>query len=167
MKKLKLPKIGAAFEGGFFAGRFFIGDQTYALVVAPKAKGEVKPIHWNESMAMVAGATSHCDGLANTQAMAKAGSDLAKKITGLKIGKASDWYLPSRLELLLAYSELRNVKAFRLGGKQAFDSTWCWSSTQHAESADYAWGQYFGNGYQGIWFKDFNYRARAVRRIKI
>lgn len=167
MKKLKLPKPGTKFGGGFFAGRFFIGDQAYALVVAPKAKGEVEPMRWNESMAMVAGATSHCDGLANTQAMAKAGSDLAKKITGLKIGKASDWYLPSRLELLLAYSELRNVKAFAAGGKQAFERAWYWSSTQHAEYAESAWSQFFGYGGQDGWHKDHYTRARAVRRIKI
>lgn len=167
MKKLKLPKIGAAFAGGFFAGRFFIGADAYALIVAPKAIGEIAPMRWNGSLKSVAGATSYCDGLANTKAMAKAGSELAKKVLALRIDGFDDWHLPSRLQMLLAHHELAGAKAFAPGKKEAFEHSWYWSSTQHAEHADYAWGQGFGYGSQDYYHKDVEFRARAVRRIKL
>lgn len=168
MTKTKCPtKPGTAFAGGFYAGRFWIGDQAYALIVSPKESGEIDPMPWNESSAMVKGATSYCDGLANTKAMVRAGSKLAKQITGLRIGKFEDWYLPSRLESLLAYHELSTVKEFMEGGKQAFNREWYWTSTQRAAHADSAWFQLFGYGSQSYWLKGHNDRARAVRRIKI
>lgn len=36
-----------------------------------------------------------------------------------------------------------------------------------APSKFYAWGQYFGYGYQSFWYKDDYYRARAVRTIRL
>jgi oxaloacetate decarboxylase alpha subunit len=40
-KALKIPTlIGAAFGGGFYAGRFFDDGVAYALIVAPKTDGE-------------------------------------------------------------------------------------------------------------------------------
>ncbi len=167
MKTPKLPKPGAKFEGGFFAGRFFIGDQPHALIVAPKAEGQIAPMPWNASLKNVSGATSYCDGLANTRAMAKAGSELAKKMRALRIGGFEDWHLPSRLQLLLAYHELATVKAFAEGAKEAFDRAWHWSSTQPAEYAGYAWGQGFGSGDQFYGHESFEWRARAVRTIKL
>ncbi len=168
MTKPKIPtKPGTAFGGGYYAGRFFIDGQAYALIVSPKASGTIDPMPWNESTAHVAGATSYNDGAANTAAMVKAGSALAKKITGLRIGKFTDWYLPSRLELLLAHHELGTAGTFKPGGKQAFNSEWYWSSTQRAAYPGYAWMQTFGYGYQGISRKSDGCRARAVRRIKI
>lgn len=57
--------------------------------------------------------------------------------------------------------------AFRKGGAEAFDSVWYWTSTQYASGSDFAWGQYFGNGYQYGILKATSYRARAVRRIAL
>ena len=59
------------------------------------------------------------------------------------------------------------VKAFRVGGAQAFDDVWYWSSTQHAATSGYAWCQHFDDGGQNHWCKAYGFRARAVRRIKI
>ena len=168
MAKPKIPtKPGTAFGGGYYAGRFFVGTQAYALIVSSKAAGTIDPMPWNESTANVAGAASYNDGLANTITMVKAGSALAKKITGLRIGKLKDWYLPSLLELLIAHHALGRVKAFQLGGKQAFDIAWYWSSTQLAAGSDYAWLQLFDDGCQDFGLKSGDYCARAVRRIKI
>lgn len=168
MTKPKIPtKPGTAFGGGYYAGRFFIGAQAHALIVSPRAAGTIDPMPWAESTTNVAGAASSNDGLANTAAMVKAGSALAKKITGLRIGKFTDWYLPSRLELLIAHHELASTKAFKPGGEQAFDAAWYWSSTQHAADSDYAWMQGFGDGSQVSNHESFDDRARAVRRIKI
>lgn len=56
---------------------------------------------------------------------------------------------------------------FKDGGEQAFDSTWYWTSTQHASSSNYAWVQDFYGGGQGNTSKDYGFRARAVRRLPI
>ena len=168
MKKMKIPtKPGTAFGGGFYAGRFFIGTQPYALIVAPKDEGQIEPMPWNSSLKNVTGATSYCDGMANTMAMAKAGSALAKQVLKLRIGGFKDWHLPSRLQLLIAYHELATAKAFAPEAKEAFDCAWYWSSTQHAEDAGYAWLQGFSDGYQFSNHKVNKWRARAVRTIKL
>jgi len=168
MKNQKIPtKPGTAFGGGFYAGRFYIGADAYALIVAPKAEGQIEPMPWNKSLKLVTGATSYCDGMANTMAMAKAGSALAKQVLKLRIGGFKDWHLPSRLQLLIAYHELATAKAFAPEAKEAFDRASYWSSTQHAEDADSAWVQYFDYGYQGYGLKGIEWRARAVRTIKL
>jgi hypothetical protein len=58
-----------------------------------------------------------------------------------------------------------SVAAFQQGGAEAFEAAWYWSSTQY--SADGAWGQYFGYGYQYDGGKSFKARARAVRLIQL
>ena len=59
------------------------------------------------------------------------------------------------------------VQAFAAGGEQAFEEAWYWTSTQHAAFGDFAWSQYFSNGYQSICGKSAGLRARAVRRFVI
>jgi hypothetical protein len=60
------------------------------------------------------------------------------------------------------------VEDFRENGPQAFtEEGFYWTSTQHANGSDYAWMQYFGDGYQGYGDKDDTRRARAVRKIKV
>jgi hypothetical protein len=56
---------------------------------------------------------------------------------------------------------------FRAGGTEAFADEIYWSSTQHASTSGYAWGQDFDYGYQDGWLKDCHVRARAVRRLAI
>lgn len=106
--KTKIPTTpGAAFGGGFYAGRIHIDGEEYAIIVAPKTEGQHEDTQWNESRDSVKGALSYYDGLANTKAMAKAGSKLAKWAQGLKIGGNSDWYLPSQDELEICYRYLK------------------------------------------------------------
>ncbi len=59
------------------------------------------------------------------------------------------------------------AEAFRLGGPEAFDEAWYWSSTQHAANSGGAWNQHFVDGGQGNHYKSFEARARAVRRLVI
>lgn len=154
-----LTNPGTTFGGGIYAGRFFIGGQAYALVLAPKGEGELDKTPWNSAMKRITGAESYCDGLANTEAMVKAGSALAKWTRGLTIGGHADWYVPSRLELFVAYGEL--------GAGKHVERAWHWSSTQYAGLAAYAWYQSFDFGFQHLSHKGHQGRARAVRRIKI
>lgn len=59
------------------------------------------------------------------------------------------------------------AEAFQSGADEAFDSTWYWSSTQHAAYSDFAWCQNFNNGYQNDNTTDTKLRARVVRRLPI
>ena len=160
-------KIGEPFSGGFYAGRFYDAGTAYALIVAPKSGGELESTHWNESETLVKGALSCSNGLANTAAMAKAGSELAKWAQALEIGGFSDWHLPSRLESLLMFGELRSLEAFAPGEEDGIARDWYWTSTQYAGEPSYAWYQGFNTGYQGNGLKDDSLRARAVRRFAI
>lgn len=149
---------GAPFAGGIYAGRFFVGAQAHALIIAPADVGELGKTAWG-GLKMVAGAASYNDGLANTQAMAAAGIKLAKWARALRIGDFDDWYLPSRLELLVAFGELQSTDGFA--------KDWYWSSTQYASNDGYAWCQRFNDGYQYGTHKDTKLRARAVRRLAL
>ena len=65
--------------------------------------------------------------------------------------------LPTRREQSLLFANL----------KEQFEDRWYWSGTQHASASDYAWSQYFGNGYQYDFHEGDELRARAVRRSVI
>ncbi|MQA39007.1 Lcl domain-containing protein [Rugamonas aquatica] len=56
---------------------------------------------------------------------------------------------------------------FRTGGVDALAAAWYWSSTQHASSPSYAWGQGFYVGVQGYDHKSYGGRVRVVRRLPI
>ena len=192
--KLKTMIPGTMFEGDIFLGRILVEGVAYAIFQPPKVLSEHAPAIWNESLKSVKGALSWCDGLANTKAMAKAGSKLAQWALDGKL------YLPSLDEQELQYrimkpSAMKNscyarsginlsaqppthpytpgfpkqtkLKAFREGGPEAFERAWYWNSTQHAADPGCAWVQLFGDGDQSYGLKSFGCRARAVRRIKI
>lgn len=148
--------IGAPFAGGLFAGRFFLGNQPYALVLSPK-DSEIEIAQWGPVKKKIVGALSYADGRQNTNAMAVAGSKLAKDLLALRIGDHYDWYLPSRLEALQLFGELPSE----------LERDWYWTSTQCAGVGEYAWIQNFYSGDQDDHLKDIHCRARAVRRVPI
>jgi uncharacterized repeat protein (TIGR02543 family) len=78
----------------------------------------------------------------------------ARLCTSYDGGGYDDWFLPSRDELNLMYE---NLKLFVIGG---FADEGYWSSSEY--SADEAWFQYFGNGFQSGGDK-YNFWVRAVR----
>lgn len=77
--------------------------------------------------------------------------------TSLEQHGYSDYSLPTRAEQALQFANVPEM----------LKKEWYWSSEQHAEYADYAWFQGFGNGTQGNGLKDDELRARAVRRLTI
>src|SRR5438105_1674422 len=103
MNKDSLPILGAPLRGGFYAGCLQIAGELHALIVAPKAQGDLDRAAWQAKATDVAGATSFCDGAANTAAMVAAECPLAIAAANLAIGDFTDWYLPSRDELELLY----------------------------------------------------------------
>lgn len=107
-----LPDVGDAYEGGFFAG--FIshtadGVATHGLIVAPSASGYngQNTLQWKTANTSTVGTTSPFDGAANSAAMNNASHPAAQYCEGLSIGGYSDWYLPARYELDIAYENLK------------------------------------------------------------
>ena len=112
--------IGEAWGGGYFAGYISHtadGNPTHALIVAPRATGSTGTgytlttnLAWKTAATATSGTTSTFDGAANTAAMVTAGiSDhpAAQFCVGLSIGGFTDWYLPARWELDIAYFNLK------------------------------------------------------------
>jgi hypothetical protein len=112
-----LPAIGAAYEGGFFAGTISHtanGVATHALIVAPAATGATGTGYtlttmkqWKTSNTTTAGTTSDFNGSANSANMNDANHPAAQFCETLSIGGYTDWYLPARYELDIAYENLK------------------------------------------------------------
>lgn len=122
--------IGEPFGGGYFAGYISHtanGVPTHALIVAPRATGATGSgytlttnLQWKTANTATAGTTSAFDGAANTAAMVTAGiadHPAANFCVGLSIGGFTDWYLPARYELDIAYFNLKP-------GTGANDANW-------------------------------------------
>jgi hypothetical protein len=131
--KQKFPAvIGEPFGGGFFAGYISHtadGNPTHALIVAPRATGATgsgytlttNPKWADETVDVPAhdtliGASSDFDGKANTDLMMSLIADstysagafpAAQFCADLSIGGFTDWYLPARFELDIAYFNLK------------------------------------------------------------
>jgi hypothetical protein len=112
--------IGEPFGGGYFAGYISHtadGNPTHALIVAPRATGATGTgytlttnLAWKTAQTTTAGTTSDFDGAANTAAMVTAGiadHPAANFCKNLSIGGFTDWYLPARDELDIAYFNLK------------------------------------------------------------
>ena len=200
MNTKTLPKIGEFIEaeGGYFGGTILAYGMRLGIIWAPKSEGETTAI-WLPGYTGVSGAASCFNSVANTLAMAEAGSPLAAWATGLQINGHNDWVIPARDVLELGYRHLKptttetycsfrdgdnpsslpvgypytkatptvqtSAEAFKSGGAEAFEACAYWASTQYSD--DYAWCQYFLNGYQSNCVKSAELRARAVRLIQL
>ena len=111
---------GDSLEGGLFAGYISHtadGVPTHALIVAPRATGAsgtsytlTTNYQWKTAQTTTTGTTSDFDGAANTAAMVTAGiasHPAAQFCVNLSIGGFTDWYLPARYELDIAYENLK------------------------------------------------------------
>jgi hypothetical protein len=107
-----LPEIGDFYQGGYFAGYISHtanGTATHGLIVAPRASGYngFSTLQWKTSNTATSGTLSTYDGAANTANMANTSHPAANYCAGLSIGGYSDWYLPARYELGIAYYNLK------------------------------------------------------------
>jgi hypothetical protein len=201
--------VGDAYQGGYFAGYISHtadGVPTHALIVAPRADGATGSsytlstnLQWKTANTTTAGTTSSFDGAANTAAMVTAGiadHPAANFCVGLSIGGFTDWYLPARYELDIAYFNLKpgtvgndtgwgsNVYAVprrplnnaplfpRQTALTAFNTTsQAFVADTHwsssESSATNGWNLSFNNGNQINFGKDFGNRVRAFRRIAL
>jgi hypothetical protein len=122
---------------------------------------------WNGSYNKIATDTAVGTGKANTDAIIAAQGDgnyAAALCKNLTINGFSDWFLPSKDELALMYT---NLKKAGLGG---FGEGWLWSSSQSGSlysHAGAAWCQRFSDGRQDEGYKygsvDDDASVRACR----
>jgi hypothetical protein len=108
--EVPLPAIGAAYQGGFFAGQISTagnGIADYNLVIAPKSSGENSNKQWKTSNTSTAGTSSVIDGPTNSANMNDASHPAAQFCEGLTIGTFSDWYMPAKNELEVCYFNLK------------------------------------------------------------
>jgi hypothetical protein len=115
------PEIGSAYEGGFYAGKIRYQGILYYLIVAPAATGAsgsgytiTTNLQWKTANTTTAGTLSRANGASNTAAMVTAGigaHPAANFCTGLSIGSYTDWYMPARYELDIAYQNLKPTTA--------------------------------------------------------
>ena len=98
--------IGTPFEGGFYGGKIRIGLTVFDIIWAPKAQGEING-NWLPKYASVPGAASCYDSMANTKAMAEAGSSIAKAALAADINGFRDWCVPARDVLEMGYRGLK------------------------------------------------------------
>jgi len=101
------PAIGAAYEGGFFAGQIGVsGVATHNLVVGPVASAQNASKQWKTSNTG-GDPTSVIDGPTNSSTMNSATYPAAQFCEGLTIGGFSDWYMPAQNELEVCYYNLK------------------------------------------------------------
>jgi hypothetical protein len=202
--------IGEAFGGGYFAGYISHtadGNPTHALIVAPRDTGATGTgytlttnLRVKTANTATAGTTSAFDGAANTAAMVTAGiadHPAAEFCVNLSLGGFTDWYLPSRYELDIAYFNLKP-------STQVNDTNWGtniysvpqrnskWSTAYPAQTslttfntsaeafvADFHWSStevsgvgawllnLLNGGQNGVNVKTNLFRVRAFRRIAL
>ena len=187
--------LGAPYEGGYYAGQITLNGRPHAVVCAGIA-GEVKG-PWHTTGKRTKGADSYSDSMANTQAMAKAGSALAKQVLALEIDGTTGWCIPARDVLELLYRAFKPTKetnyVFRSGdnpsslpagypyttklpgitkvkpfaAKGTEAFADAWYWGSTQFSENYAWYQIFSYGYQDFYHKSFEARCRAVRLIPL
>ncbi|USS54887.1 hypothetical protein [Pseudomonas kermanshahensis] len=141
-----LPAVGQPLGGGFFAGRIYFDGAEHALIDSGR-EFEVAAQWWEQPgpRVTVRGAASFYDGMANTQAMAEAGSAVARKVLAMTIRGQRGWHLPSIEQLQIMKANLlqlpdwdRYWAADRAGGPaQAFTRAEYWSSTQNAAGSSW------------------------------
>jgi len=201
--------IGEPFGGGYFAGYISHtadGNPTHALIVAPRATGAsgtgytlTTMLAWKTANTATTGTDSAFDGAANTAAMVTAGianHPAANFCKNLSIGGFTDWYLPARFEIDVAYFNLKpNTTANNTSwGTNIYavpQRNISWTTTYPAQTALTAfnttaeafvadahwsssetnagtgWVVNFGSGNQNNVLKTLNSRVRAFRRIAL
>lgn len=152
------PSIGDTYGGGIYIGDLNIGGTDYRIVMATASSS----LYWKTTATDTPGAGSLTDGLANTAAMEAAGIALhpaAEYCVNYAGGSFTDWYLPARDELLLAYTNRALLATL------ALPSGDYWTSSQSA-----AVGAYFMNlptgAVSGV-YKTNSLITRPVRRVAI
>ena len=116
------PAIGQAYGGGFVTGitRDPVTGQRFLNITAGAEHELVGK--WGEYGEKIEGADSFTDSLANTKAMAAAGSELAAKVLNLSIEGFTDWAIPARDVQELQYRHFKPTTEENWAGARSGDN---------------------------------------------
>jgi hypothetical protein len=153
-----LLAIGDTHQGGII---FYLDGNGGGLIAAPTDQS-AGAAEWGCVGTVISGAdgTGIGTGAQNTidiEAGCPTAGTAADLCANLTLGGYSDWFLPSKDELNMMYTNLHSASP-SLGG---FASNVYWSSTEIDNG--YAWFQLFVNGSQNGNYKDFTFYVRAIR----
>ncbi len=154
--------IGDTYQGGII---FYLdASGCHGLISAPSDQSS--GIQWYNGSYTNTTAFASCVGCGdgNTSMIVYnqgAGSYAAKLCFDLSLGGYSDWYLPSKYELILMYRNIGQGNALGLGNVGGFANFFYWSSKERNNG--YAWGLIFATGVQFLNPKDNDFYVRAVR----
>ncbi|MCY1408304.1 hypothetical protein D3C76_421640 [compost metagenome] len=152
-----LPAFGQPLADGIFVTRYWLNGVEYALIelgAEQEFEGE-----WSERDQSVEGAKSYSDGLANTVAMAEAGSLIARKT--LEIGEGV--FIPAALELnlLFAANDAGEISSF----EDPHLNRWYWSSSKLSATLALRADVYLN--LLEPYNRDWEFLIRPVRKIPI
>jgi len=152
--------IGQSYQGGLI---FYLdATKEHGLICAPTDQSGGASWGCSGTSITNSNGTSIGTGQANTSAIVSgcATTGIAARICNdLILGGYSDWYLPSRSELSLVYS---NLVAKGLGGFQSNNNYYYyWSSSQYTSTDSFL--QNFSNGNTYTTSKNSSFRVRAIR----
>ncbi|ADV01292.1 hypothetical protein [Alicycliphilus denitrificans] len=151
-----LPAIGTHLpaHGGTLGAYFALPDGSLRALIYAGREHEFNGA-WGLYGKDVADARG-IDGMASTVAMAVAGSDTAKAMRALTINGHNDWFIGSRVQMILLSENV----------PEDFDKDALYlTSTQY--SAYFAWCQDFELGYSHTNGEDYEFRAVPLRCIQL
>jgi hypothetical protein len=105
-----LPAIGAAYEGGFYAGQISTtqnGVANFNLVVGPASSAQNTSKQFKTALSFTTGTDSLINGPANSAAENNASHPAGQFCEAVVAGGYSDWYLPADRELEILYYNLK------------------------------------------------------------
>ena len=157
------PSIGDTYQGGII---FYLDGNGGGLIAAPTDQS-FGASEWGCYGTLIGTGTAIGSGAQNT-AMIELGCTTpytaADVCANLTLGGYSDWFLPSRMELVEMHQNIGQGNALGLGNIGGFSNSYYWSSSE-AFGSSTAWVKYFGNTSSGVnyWDKDELEYVRAIR----
>ena len=157
------PLIGDTYQGGIV---FYLDGNGGGLIAAPTDQS-FGASEWG-CMGTYIGTGSAIGSGAQNTAMIELGCTTpytaADVCANLTLGGYSDWFLPSRMELVEMHQNIGQGNALGLGNIGGFSNSYYWSSTE-AFGSSTAWVKYFGSTTSGVnyWDKDELEYVRAIR----